>query len=160
MVQILHSAGYHWLTVFTVGTEASNVVRVYDILESETPLPLHTKKQIASLLKTKESCIRMEFVNVQVSTIGQFYYNSSHVIHFSLLQRQHNYSNCGLFAIANATATYMEQQLESLSYSVGEMRRHFDGCLEDKLIRHFPAKKRNLRRARKRVEVMNVFCTC
>ena len=85
MIQILHSAGYHWLTVSTVGTEASNVVRVYDILESETPLPLHTKKQIASLLKTKESCIRMKFVNVQVSTIGQFYYNSSHVIHFFLI---------------------------------------------------------------------------
>ena len=65
-----------------------------------------------------------------------------------------------LFAIANATAICMEQQLESLLYSVGEMRRHFAGCLEDKLIRHFPAKKRNLRKATKRVEVMNVFCTC
>ena len=133
MVQILHSAGNHWLTVSTVGTEASNVVKVYDSLG--TPLPLHTKKQIASLLKTKESWIRMEFANVQVSTVGQFYYNSSHVIHFSLLQRQHNYSNCGLFAVANATAICMEQQPESLSYSVGEMRRHFAGCLEDKLIR-------------------------
>ena len=40
------------------------------------------------------------------------------------------------------------------------MRRHFAGCLEDKLIRHFPAKKRNLRKATKRVEVMNVYCTC
>ena len=54
----------------------------------------------------------------------------------------------------------MEQQPESLSYSVGEMRRHFAGCLEDKLIRHFQAKMRNLRKATKRVEVMNVFCTC
>ena len=73
MVQILHSAGNHWLTVSTVGTEASNVVRVYDSLG--TPLPLHTKKQIPSLLKTKDSCIRMEFANVQVSMIGQFYYS-------------------------------------------------------------------------------------
>ena len=32
MVQILHSAGNHWLTISNVGVEASNVVRVYDTI--------------------------------------------------------------------------------------------------------------------------------
>ena len=67
ILQILHSAGNHWLTVSNVGTEATNVVRVYDSLG--TPLPLHTKKQIAAMLKTKERSIKMEFANVQVMTI-------------------------------------------------------------------------------------------
>ena len=58
MVQVLHSGGDHWLTVSTVGTKATNVVRVYDRLG--TPLSSQTKKQIASLMRTKDDSITIE----------------------------------------------------------------------------------------------------
>ena len=61
VVQVLHSAGNHWLTVSNVGT---NVVRVYN--SPRTPLPSNTKKQIASLIKSKDASIAIEYANVQV----------------------------------------------------------------------------------------------
>ena len=48
MVQILHSGGNHWITVSTIGVSTPATVRVYDSLN--TPLPAHTKKQIASIV--------------------------------------------------------------------------------------------------------------
>lgn len=117
-----------------VGTEATNVVRVYDSLG--TPLPLHTKKQIAAMLKTKERSIKMEFANVQ---------------------KQHNYSDC-VYAIANAIAICIEEQPECLLYDTQFMRRHLAGCFEDDLMRHFPATKRSIRKMTRRCEVMPVFC--
>ena len=48
MVQVLHLAGNHWLTVSTVGVEGEDTIRVYDSLG--TPLPSYTKKQIAALM--------------------------------------------------------------------------------------------------------------
>ena len=137
---------------------------MYDSLG--TPLPLQTKKQIASLLRTKEKLIRIKFANVQVSVLN----SSQYIVFLPILivrmscimplQKQHNYSDCGLFAIANAIALCMEQKPECLSYDYSIMRRHFAGCLEDKLMRHFPANPRNVRKMTRRSEEVAVFCTC
>ena len=62
MVQVLRSGGDHWLTVSTA--KAINVVREYDSLG--TSLPSQTKKQIASLMKTKDNSITIEYASVQV----------------------------------------------------------------------------------------------
>ena len=64
-VQVLHSAGNHWLTLSTVGMK-EDTVRVYDSLGA--PLPSHTKKQIATLITTNGNSIRIEYAYVQVST--------------------------------------------------------------------------------------------
>ena len=50
-VQILHSGGNHWITI-TIVSKRPSVVRIYDSLN--TQLPDSTKKQIASLIFTKE----------------------------------------------------------------------------------------------------------
>lgn len=65
IVQVLHSGGNHWLTVSTVGVNATNSIRIYDSLG--TPLPSQTRMQIANLMKTTESLITIEYANVQVN---------------------------------------------------------------------------------------------
>ena len=67
---------------------------------------------------------------------------------------------CGLFSIANAMAIINEQDPEMFNYDVGLMRRHLAGCLEDQMIRHFPAKKRSIRKLTKKTETMGIYCVC
>ena len=69
MVQILHSGGNHWITVSTIGVSTPATVRVYDSLN--TPLPAHTKKQIASIMHVEGKEMILEYANVQVSLLVQ-----------------------------------------------------------------------------------------
>ena len=75
------------------------------------------------------------------------------------VQKQHNYSDCGVYAIANAIAICIDEQPECLLYDTQFMRRHLAGCFEDDMMRHFPATKRSIRK-KTRCEVMPVFCIC
>ena len=34
------------------------------------------------------------------------------------------------------------------------------GCLEDKVFRHFPAKKKSIKKSTKKVENVKLFCAC
>ena len=53
------------------------------------------------------------------------------------------------------------QEPELLTCDTGRlMRRHLAGCLEDKMFRHFPARKRNIKNRTKKVETMSVHCDC
>ena len=63
-VQILHSGGNHWITISTVGMDHAHV-HVCDSLLGA--LPGDAKKQIASLLMTKEEKITIEYTSNQVS---------------------------------------------------------------------------------------------
>ena len=38
------------------------------------------------------------------------------------------------------------------------MRKHLTGCLEDKIMRHFIAKKRNTQKMTTRVELLHIYC--
>ena len=75
-------------------------------------------------------------------------------------QKQPNSTDCGSFSIANAMAIINEQEPELLNYDVGFMRRHLAGCLEDQMMRHFPATKRSVRRLTKKTETMGIYCVC
>ena len=77
-----------------------------------------------------------------------------------VFQKQPNSDDCGLFSIANAMAIINEQEPELLNYDVDMMRRHLAGCLEDEMIRHFPAKKRSLRKMTRKTETMGIYCVC
>lgn len=66
MVQILNSGDNHWITVSTVGLQATHV-RVYDSLC--TNLPFDTKEQIASLVQCSTDTLEIEYANVQVGFI-------------------------------------------------------------------------------------------
>ena len=57
----------------------------------------------------------------------------------TVLQKQPNHYDCGLFSIANAMAICNVQSPKGLKYDRKVMRKHLAGCLEDKVFRHFPA---------------------
>ena len=65
-VQILHSGGNHWITIFTVGAPHPHV-RIYDSLGGV--LSDDNKRQIASLLITGNKSFILEYANVHVSSI-------------------------------------------------------------------------------------------
>ena len=82
------------------------------------------------------------------------------MVFFFGLQKQHNHSDCGLFAIANAMAICNGQSPEFVHYDTKMMRKHLAGCLEDKVFRHFPASRRKIIQETKKSEVLKVYCTC
>ena len=81
-------------------------------------------------------------------------------LHNIVFQKQPNSDDCGLFSIANAMAIINEQEPELLNYDVDMMRRHLAGCLEDEMIKHFPAKKRSIRKMTRKTETMGIYCVC
>ena len=76
------------------------------------------------------------------------------------LQKQPNLSDCGLFAIANAMAICNGQSPEVLKHDTKVMRKHLAGCLEDKVLCHFPASKRRVKQKTRKSEVIKVYCNC
>ena len=81
-------------------------------------------------------------------------------MHFLLLQKQTNMSDCGVFAIAFAMAICNGQRPELLCFDIMKMRRHLYNCLEDGLMRHFLASHRPRRHETSRTEMVKVFCKC
>ena len=82
------------------------------------------------------------------------------IYHFLLLQKQTNMSDCGAFAIAFAMAICNRQRPELLCFDITKMRRHLYNCLEDGLMRHFPASHRQRRHETTRTEMVKVFYKC
>ena len=113
-VQVLHSGGSHWLAVSTIGCPPSTVM-VYDSLYSE--LPTQTKEQICALLASPEPVIDLIYVAVQ---------------------KQQNGCDCGLFALAYATAL-----CSGLLFKQSVMRAHLLECLEEEDMKPFPCKTVN-----------------
>ena len=75
-------------------------------------------------------------------------------------EKQTNMSDCGVFAIAFAMAICSRQWPELLCFDITKMRRHLYNCLEDGLMRHFPASHRQRRHETTRTEMVKVFCKC
>ena len=135
-VQILHGAG-HWLTISTIGTEHSNVF-VYDSLYSSPPAVV--KQQIAALLATPKSEIQLQYVDVQM---------------------QSGANDCGLFAIAFATALCLGELPGKYIFEQRAMRGHLMKCLEAGEFSMFPVRK--IRRSSKRIKstsIIKVYCDC
>ena len=80
-IQILHTGHGQWLTVSTLGQAKDGEVTVYGSLYST--LSLHVKKHIAAMLHTTARKIKVNMMDIHL---------------------QAGTSDCGLFAIASATA--------------------------------------------------------
>lgn len=102
---------------------------------------LGTKNQIAAILSSKAKEIAVETVGVQLQSGG---------------------SDCGLFAIAFATALVNDQQPEKSLFNQTKMRSHLHHCLTTGILTVFPAEERQLkRRCRKgSVDTIKIFCSC
>ena len=135
-IQILHNGSCHWLTITTIGAEKEHVF-VYDSLYPS--VGSNTKLQIAALLNTSAPHISLEVVNCQ---------------------RQRGGSDCGLFAVAFATALANGLCPESYTFKQKEMRQHLYNCLKLGKITMFPAVPRKIIRHIKSTEKIPVFCSC
>ena len=79
-IQVLHNGYDHWLTISTIGA-ATDEVFVFDSMYASVSTKV--KHQIAALLATQSKTIKLSFVDVQKQSGGY---------------------DCGLFALAFATA--------------------------------------------------------
>ena len=108
-IQILHDGHGHWLTISSIG--ASKEVKeifVYDSMYHS--IGTYTKKQIAALVSSQEKEIVIKMMNVQLQAGG---------------------CDCGLFAIAFATALANGIQPGECSFKQDAMRRHLYQCLNN-----------------------------
>ncbi len=136
-VQILNNCNGHWLTVTTIGCPHP-IVSVYDSVYRSAGK--HAKSQVASLLYSNAPKIRLNFMDSQVQAGG---------------------SDCGLFAIANATALSFKKDPGKFFYDQKKMRSHLYRCLEEGKMALFPLKKE--RRALCKivaVDFIEVHCIC
>ena len=73
---------------------------------------------------------------------------------------QTNGNDCGLYAIANATALAFRLDPSKEQYIPSKLREHLIQCLEDKEMRPFPTAKgtSKRRRALKKAERLQLYC--
>lgn len=136
-VQILHNGAGHWITISTVGTNHPGV-QVFDSLY--TTCPLECKAQIVAMLATEHSSLQLKHMNVQMQT-GE--------------------DDCGVFAIAFATAVVYAKQPGGLSFNQPKMREHLYKCFQSKEIAMFPVKQiRHSKLSVKYIEEVPVYCKC
>ena len=137
-IQVIHNGRGHWLTVSTIGTSHPDV-HVYDSMYPSVNMCV--KVQIAALLRTECPAIRLQFMAVQ---------------------KQAGVCDCGLFAVAFATALAFGQPPGMYHFAQGDMRQHLYECFEIGRISMFPYMK--LRRATestvKSSEEVPVYCAC
>lgn len=136
-LQILHNGVDHWLLVSTLGIVKEGVVLVYD--SKYNYLTSHTQLQIASLLNTPHSVIRAKFIDVQ---------------------QQSGNSDCGLFAIAYATALSLGEDPGKIDFDKSSLRKHLYSCLKSKKITMFPViRRKRVVKVRDTVEI-KIYCNC
>ena len=136
-VQILHTGQGHWVTISTIGCTTGEV----NVFDSLPPAPTtDLLNQIAAILCTPKDTIKVKYIDVQM---------------------QEGYSDCGVFAVAFATALANGKQPGSCFFKQEIMRDHVMKCLQEQNVTMFPVKK--TRRAAQKVKSvtdLHVFCKC
>ena len=137
-IQILNTGQGHWVTISTIGTTHPNV-HVYDSLYSCAGT--HLKAQIAATMATEKPELILKFMDVPVQS-GTY--------------------DCGLFAIAFATALAQGEKPELFFFDQWNMRAHLRQCFEDGEMKMFPVlRKRRVKKiAVKTTEEVPVYCKC
>ena len=138
-VQILNVERSHWIVVSNVGCKKA-VVNIYD--SAYNFLSLNTKKQICSLWQPSSDQVEFKLVNVQ---------------------RQPNSSDCGLFAIANATELAHGRDPLLCTWNTCQMREHLFSCIERGKMEQFPLMRPRripVGKSYKKSVVENIYCTC
>ena len=114
------------------------MVQVFDSLYTTASTTL--KKQIATFLTTMKPSITLHFMDVQMQSGG---------------------SDCGLFAIAFATALVDGKKPGKFLFQQGEMQAHLCKCLELGKMTPFPIiRNRRTPSKIKAAEQFNVYCIC
>ena len=134
-IQIIHCPAFeHWITIEISFDED---VRIFDSLFSNK-LSFEVKKQIASIIQTKQNKIDLKLEKTQ---------------------QQRNSTDCGIFAIAFATDLCHGIDPARCSYSDGhELRSHFLKCLQEGSINPFPSKP--IAKRKPWQQTIKIYCKC
>ena len=135
-IQVLHTGHGHWVTVSTVGCKDGEI-NIYDSLP---PAPTsHLMNQIAALLATPKPAITVKYMDTQM---------------------QCGSTDCGIFAIAFATALANGEQPGGLHFEQPQMRKHLMHCLEAQCLSGFPVTRRRRAARVKLSSSLHVYCSC
>eukprot|EP00731_Ephydatia_muelleri_P027168 Em0019g41a len=137
-IQCLHENGNHWITVPTVGC-SSGVVQVFDS-SHHLKLSHSLKCIIADMLQASKDSIVLEYIK---------------------MQEQSGASDCGLFAIATATAICNGQDLCMLEFDQYLMRKHLLQCFQNGAMLPFPSQSIAARKPKVlKEEMVEIYCHC
>lgn len=137
-VQVLNKGDSHWYTISTIACQEPATVRVYD--SASKHVTYRNKEEIASLLCTRTSKITLLYMNVHMQMGG---------------------SDCGLFALATATALCHGVDPTTCIYDQEKMRQHLHACLTKRKMTLFPlSRKRRAHPQPVKEETYPVYCHC
>ena len=128
-----------WLTDNLPKVERSTYVNeLYEILRTTT------ERQCADMIKKMEKQWNEEFTRYFKKSV------------------EPNGNDCGLYAIANATALAFGRDPSKEQYIPSKLREHLLKCLEEKEMRLFPTAKgtSKRRKAIKKIENIKLYCVC
>ena len=120
----------------TIGCTPSRV-NIYDNLHGH--VSMHTKRIIADILQSPKSSISLILNDVQV---------------------QANQDDCGLFALANASALCNGIDPCTIVYTQSAMREHLCNCFHHGALTPFPNKKKRQNLGPPQIETFDIYCFC
>jgi len=102
-LQVVHCHGNHWILASTVHDDSSDRVMIYDSL----------------------------YCNIDAETLTVIcrLFGPTAAPEIAKVQKQHGTADCGVFAIAFATAIFFKQELVA-SFNQGLIRHHMVQCFE------------------------------
>lgn len=138
IVQVLNSGNNHWVVISTIGCSVG-VVHWLDSLHCRPTT--EDEMVIADLLQCSRESIQIKVLNVQVQSGGE----------------------CGLFALANATAALKGLDLSGIRFNQKRMRSHLVACLQQKDPKPFPLEVKVM--LAQPLKVLNtyaikIYCVC
>ena len=136
-IQLLHVRSNHWICV-RVGLDSASV-QIYDSLYST--IPLSVVDLIINLVHPQQKDLQFRSM---------------------VMQQQNGFADCGVFAIATATALCNGEDATVVRWRQPTMRTHLMHCLEDRRMKPFPRSaddKSGMGQIKKSV-VYAIHCNC
>ena len=142
-VQILHDGNNHWVCVSNIGLDVRDpaAVNMYDSM-NQGFIAKFIKQRLASFM-----CIQSAEMKVIMKSV----------------QQQTSNVDCGVFAIAFATALAFGQDPSKLRFDVPKMRSHLVECLKLKKMSPFPEMKpgcSDIVLSKRKFYTIELFCSC
>ena len=146
-VQIFFVSNNHWITVSNIGSRAGNTVCIYDSMRP------------SSINYIMDGGLRLQDV------VCSFARCAARTLEFAVMnmQAQPNCNDCGLFAVATATALAFNVDPLLCHFDGPRMRTHLKTCLVNSKFTLFPTSKARRVPLGRRVlntSTIELYCTC